>query len=93
MMNIRTVLVQVFIINFINIIIYCNFFLRKKKMRKTVIKTCSCYLDKAFWFINTPKLKPYWFFDIVTPSSPVISDCFILERHTLTNTVNGEFFF
>ena len=54
---------------------------------------CSCYLDKAFWFINTPKLKPYWFFDIVTPSSPVISDCFILERHTLTNTVNGEFFF
>ena len=62
-------------------------------MRKTIIKTCSCFLDRAVWFMNTPKLKPYWFFDIAIPSSGINSDRFILERRTSNNFVNGEFVF
>ena len=30
-------------------------------MRKTTIKVCFCFLDKAVWFINSSILLPYWF--------------------------------
>ena len=31
-------------------------------MKKIIIKMCSCFLEKAFWFANFPKRYPYWFF-------------------------------
>ena len=31
-------------------------------MKKIIIKTCSCFLEKAVWFVNTPKRYPYWVF-------------------------------
>ena len=32
-------------------------------MMKIVIKTCSCFIDRAVWFMNLPEFPPYWFFD------------------------------
>ena len=32
------------------------------KMKKIIIETCSCFLEKAVWFVNTPKPFPYWVF-------------------------------
>ena len=32
------------------------------KMKKIIIKTCSCFLEKAVWFVNSPKRYPYWIF-------------------------------
>ena len=32
------------------------------KMKKIIIKTCSCFLEKAVWFVNSPKCYPYWVF-------------------------------
>ena len=31
-------------------------------MKKIIIKTCSCFLEKAVWFVNSPKRYPYWAF-------------------------------
>ena len=31
-------------------------------MKKIIIKTCSCFLEKAVWFVNSPKRYPYWIF-------------------------------
>ena len=31
-------------------------------MKKIIIKTCSCFLEKAVWFVNSPKHYPYWVF-------------------------------
>ena len=28
--------------------------------KKTTIKVCFCFLDKAVWFINNSWLLPYW---------------------------------
>ena len=30
-------------------------------MRKTTIKVCFCFLDRAVWLINSSSLLPYWF--------------------------------
>ena len=32
------------------------------KMKKIIIKTCSCFLEKAVWFVNSPMCYPYWVF-------------------------------
>ena len=32
-------------------------------MIKIVVKTCSCFIDRAVWFMNLPEFPPYWFFD------------------------------
>ena len=31
-------------------------------MKKIIIKMCSCFLEKAVWFVNSPKRYPYWIF-------------------------------
>ena len=31
-------------------------------MKKIIIKTCSCFLEKAVWFVNSPKRHPSWIF-------------------------------
>ena len=31
-------------------------------MKKIIIKTCSCFLEKAVWFVNSPTRYPYWVF-------------------------------
>ena len=46
-------------------------------MKKTVIKTCSCFLEKAVWFINSPILYPHWMFDAGKYDG---LDIFILEK-------------
>ena len=35
-------------------------------MIKIVIKTCSCYIDRAVWFINSPQIHNFnpWYFDL-----------------------------
>ena len=32
------------------------------KMKKIIIKTSSCFLEKAVWFVNSPKRYRYWVF-------------------------------
>ena len=29
-------------------------------MKKTIIKTCSCFLENAIWFVNSSKSFPNW---------------------------------
>ena len=31
-------------------------------MKKIIIKTSSCFLEKAVWFVKSPKPYPYWIF-------------------------------
>ena len=62
-------------------------------MRKTVIKTGSCFLEKAVWYMSSLELKPHWFFYTALGSSGISSDCFIVERHTSVHSVDGEIAF
>ena len=32
------------------------------KMKKIIIKTSSCFLEKAVWFVNSPKRYQHWIF-------------------------------
>ena len=32
------------------------------KMKKIIIKTSSCFLEKAVWFVNSPKRYQHWVF-------------------------------
>lgn len=61
------------------ILIFFNIFFLgwNNKMKKTVIKTCSCFLEKAVWFINSPRLYPHWMFDAGKYDG---LDIFILEK-------------
>ena len=40
-------------------------------MIKIVIKTCSCFIDRAVWFINSPQTHCFnpWHFDLTINSS------------------------
>ena len=40
-------------------------------MIKIVIKTCSCFIDRAVWFINSPQIHSFnpWYFDLTINSS------------------------
>ena len=54
-------------------------------MRRTTIKVCFCFLDRAVWFINNSRLLPYWFFNSkVKNEDDTVNDDehFILERRT-----------
>ena len=54
-------------------------------MRKTTIKVCFCFLDRAVWFINSSRLLPYWVFNSkVKNEDDTVNDDehFILERRT-----------
>ena len=54
-------------------------------MRKTTIKVCFCFLDRAVSFINSSRLLPYWVFNSkVKNEDDTVDDDehFILERRT-----------
>ena len=55
-------------------------------MRKAVIKTCSCFLEKAVWHINSPRLYPDWLFEAGRYDNLKI---FILEKRNYFHIVNG----
>ena len=51
-------------------------------MIKNVIKTCSCFVDKAVWFVNYPRPVQTWRFDpfkVQTRIEDIIEDKFIKE--------------
>ena len=52
-------------------------------MRKTTIKVCFCFLDRAVWFINSSSLLPYWFLNSKVKNEDDTTnddEHFILER-------------
>ena len=57
-------------------------------MRKTTIKVCFCFLDKAVWFINSSSLLPYWFLNSKVKNEDDTTnddEHFILERRILND--------
>ena len=59
-------------------------------MKKTVIKTCSCFLEKAVWFVYLPKLYPYWLYLSNSYDGKDSKDIFIMEHQTAIYSVNDE---
>ena len=55
-------------------------------MRKTVIKTCSCFLEKTVWYINSHTSYPHWLCDAGRYDNLKI---FILEKRNSFHIVNG----
>ena len=56
-------------------------------MKKTVIKTCSCFVDKAVWFVNLSQKRIVnpWRFDCVISESrlvDIIENKFIKDIHS-----------
>ena len=54
-------------------------------MRKTTIKLCFCFLDRAVWFINNSQLLPYWVLNSKLKNkddTPNDDEHFFLERRT-----------
>ena len=54
-------------------------------MRKTTIKVCFCFLDRAVWFINNSWLLPYWLLNSKIKNKDDTTnddEHFILERRT-----------
>ena len=52
-------------------------------MRKTTIKVCFCFLDRAVWFINSSRLLPCWVFKSKVKNEDDTTnddEYFILER-------------
>ena len=74
--------------------LYFNFF--RKKMIKIVIKTCSCFIDRAVWFINSPQihnLNPWYFDSTINPSykkrkEEFLKNEFIKEVRTTKTRLN-----
>ena len=61
-------------------------------MRKTTIKMCFCFLDRAVWFINNSRLLPYWVLNSKLKNKDDTTnddEHFILERRT----TNDNFIF
>ena len=69
----------------------------KKKKIKNVIKTCSCFVDKAIWFVNLSQnqvVQP-WRFDHVRSQmriEDIIENKFIKEIRTTRTFVDGKSF-
>ena len=62
-------------------------------MKKTVIKTCSCFIDKAIWFVNLSQKRVVnpWRFDCVRSEKPlldIIENKFIKEVRSRKNLVD-----
>ena len=77
--------VRAFIINLISIN-YLDLVSFRKKMRKTTIKACFCFLNRAVWFINSSSLLRYWFLNSKVKNEDDTTnddEHFILERQTI----------
>ena len=62
-------------------------------MIKNVIKTCSCFVDKAVWFVNYSRPVQRWRFDPVkvqTRIEDIIEDKFIKENHRRVSFIDGK---
>ena len=65
-------------------------------MVKIVIKTCSCFIDRAVWFINSPQihnLNPWYFDSTINPSykkrkEEFLKNEFIKEVRTTKTRLN-----
>ena len=66
-------------------------------MKKTVIKTCSCFVDKAIWFVNLSQKRVVnpWRFDCVRSENrllDIIENKFIKEVRSTKNLVDENLF-
>ena len=64
-------------------------------MKKTVIKTCSCFVDKAIWFFNLSQKRVVnpWRFDCVRSEKrllDIIENKFIKEVRSTKNLVDEK---
>ena len=64
-------------------------------MKKTVIKTCSCFVDKAVWFVNLSQKRIVnpWRFDCVRSENrllDIIENKFIKEVRSTKNLVDEK---
>ena len=64
-------------------------------MKKTVIKTCSCFVDKAVWFVNLSQKRIVnpWRFDCVRSEKrllDIIENKFIKEVRSTKNLVDEK---
>ena len=64
-------------------------------MKKTVIKTCSCFVDKAIWFVNLSQKRVVnpWRFDCVRSENrllDIIENKFIKEVRSTKNLVDEK---
>ena len=74
----------------------CILIFLEKKMIKIVIKTCSCFIDRAVWFINSPQihnLNPWYFDSTINPSykkrkEEFLKNEFIKEVRTTKTRLN-----
>ena len=59
--------------------------------KKTTIKVCFCFLDKAVWFINNSWLLPYWLLNSKIKNKDDTTnddEHFILERRTTIDNLS-----
>ena len=64
-------------------------------MIKNVIKTCSCFVDKAVWFVNYPRPVQTWRFNpfkVQTRIEDIIEDKFIKENRRRVSFFEGKTF-
>ena len=74
----------------------CILIFLEKKMIKIVIETCSCFIDRAVWFINSPQIHSSnpWHFDLTINSSyknrveEFLKNKFIKEVRTTKTRLN-----
>ena len=64
-------------------------------MKKTVIKTCSCFVDKAIWFVNLSQKRVVnpWRFDCIRSENrllDIIENKFIKEVRSTKNLVDEK---
>ena len=62
-------------------------------MIKNIVKTCSCFVDKAIWFVNYSQPVQTWRFDpvkIQTRIQDIIEDKFIKEDRRSVTFINGK---
>ena len=72
-MNIKTVVVAQFILMLLS-------FFSKKKMEEKNVFCCSCFIDKAIWFVHNSDFS--WQFDTLIYKNGAISDeIFIYDKH------------
>ena len=74
----------------------CILIFLEKKMIKIVIKTCSCFIGRAVWLINSPQihnLNPWYFDSTINPSykkreEEFLKNEFIKEVRTTKTRLN-----